>query len=171
MARCTWISLVPAAYAALEMWFWSVSCAPPLRSEFAFGAVSEYGRTYVAKHAEACGVTVQCVGAQLKVQLALMHARRTLYTPCVHQCPMVIAVYEGPATGADMQPALLTVRTQPMVLVCSVPLVTPTAAEKVRSRIYELICLDLDQVMQAAGDVFRCFAKVVDAEVSLVLED
>ena len=142
----------------------------PYNPEFAIGAVSESGWTYLSGDAGTAGANQAYIEAETRAQQALIWRRRAQYTPVRPPIDpagrVVIVVDDGLATGATMIAALHAVRAaRPTRLVCAVPVASVEAAAKVKPHCDELVCLQASADFHAVGQFYRHFDQVDDDEV------
>ncbi len=146
----------------------------PHNPEFAVGSVDESGQTYITEAAAGAGASAAYLAERGQTELAVMHARRALYTPVRPPVDpagrVVIVVDDGLATGATMISALRSVRTRnPARLIAAVPVSAPDALARVRELADETVCLEVPAGFAAVGQFYRDFPQVDDAEVIAAL--
>lgn len=84
----------------------------------------------------------------------------------------VLLVDDGLATGATFEAAALALRElKPKFLVGAVPVAPPETAERVRTRVDELVVLEIQEYFMAVGQAYADFRQVDDEQVLRVLED
>lgn len=142
----------------------------PGQPELAVGAIDEGGWSWVAPHAARCGADEGWLRRERARQLALLHARRELYTPGRARADLsgrtVIVVDDGLATGATMLAALHAARERhPAWLVCAVPVASAQALALVRPLADETVCLEAPESLTAVGLQYLSFPQVDDDEV------
>lgn len=146
----------------------------PNQPELAMGAVAESGWTYQADDAGLYGASRADMEAEKRHQLETIRQRRARYTPVRPPSNpagrIVIVVDDGLATGATMIAALHAVRaSQPVRLICAVPVAPPDTLLKVADLADEVVCLEAPAHFQAVGQFYQHFPQVEDAEVMRVL--
>jgi putative phosphoribosyl transferase len=150
--------------------------AAPGAPEFAVGAIDETGWTYVAPHAAQVGATPQYLERERDDQLALLRARRALYTPARPPLDpagrIAIVIDDGLATGATMIAALHAVRARgPQRLICAVPVAAPDSLYRVQASADEVVCLAAPIHFMAVGAHYQRFDQVPDDEVIRILRE
>ncbi|WP_029047185.1 phosphoribosyltransferase [Cupriavidus sp. amp6] len=148
----------------------------PGNPEYAIGAVSESGWTYLTPYAAAAGADSGYIDRERAAQLEVLRRRRTAYTPGREPIPAtgreVIVVDDGLATGASMIAALHAIREQkPARLICAVPVAPPRTLELLQPYADEVVCLESPAGFRAVGQFYRDFSQVEDAEVVACLKE
>ncbi|MBP0637414.1 phosphoribosyltransferase [Cupriavidus sp. AcVe19-6a] len=148
----------------------------PGNPEYAIGAVSESGWTYLTPYAAAAGADSGYIERERAAQLEVLRQRRTAYTPGREPIPAtgreVIVVDDGLATGASMIAALHAIREQkPARLICAVPVAPPRTLELLQPYADEVVCLESPAGFRAVGQFYRDFSQVEDAEVVACLKE
>ncbi len=146
----------------------------PYNPEFAIGAVSESGWSWLADHAGSAGADQAYIEAEIQAQIELMRRRRAQYTPVRPPIDpagrIVIVVDDGLATGATMIAALHAIRARhPARLICAIPVASIEAAARVQPYCDETVCLHASADFQAVGQFYRHFDQVKDDEVIEIL--
>ena len=147
----------------------------PGNAEFAIGAIEESGWWFVSPDAQGSGADEAYLARERGRQLAVIAARRALYT---RERPRkdpsgrtVIVVDDGLATGATMLAALHAVRRQGAArAVCAVPVAPPGTLNEVARHADEVICLEAPAVFRSVGEFYRRFDQVEDDEVVRALK-
>ena len=148
----------------------------PLNEEFAVGSVDETGWTYIPAYARRLGYDEQRLAGQRERELAVMRARRALYTP---RCQPIdprgrtcIVIDDGLATGSTMIAALHSVRTRGAAkVVCAVPVAAAESLALVRDKADAVVCLHAAPDFNAVSQYYRHFPQVSDAEVAELLSE
>ncbi|MBP0630752.1 phosphoribosyltransferase family protein [Cupriavidus sp. AcVe19-1a] len=148
----------------------------PGNPEYAIGAVSESGWTYLTPYAAAAGADSGYIERERAAQLEVLRRRRAAYTPGREPIPAtgreVIVVDDGLATGASMIAALHAIREQkPARLICAVPVAPPRTLELLQPYADEVVCLESPAGFRAVGQFYRDFSQVEDAEVVACLKE
>jgi putative phosphoribosyl transferase len=146
----------------------------PFSPEYAIGAIDEAGWAYIAPHAQAAGASERYIEEEKREQLAVLHERRSRYTPGRAAADpagrTVIVVDDGLATGSTMLAALHAVRARgPARLVCAVPVASAPALDLVRPYADEIVCLHAPADFHAVGQFYRVFGQVDDEEAIAIL--
>jgi predicted phosphoribosyltransferase len=147
----------------------------PGQPELAIGAISEDGRVYLNRHAEALVDRVgQYLAREGRHQLAEIARRKKLFRTVRPQAPVagrsVIVTDDGIATGSTVIAALQTVRTQkPREVIVAVPVASPDRLVEVRRWCDDVVCLLRPEEVWAIGQFYVDFSQVDDAEVLRLL--
>ena len=147
----------------------------PYSPEYAIGAVSESGWTYLSPEAHMMNLSVDYIAQEKMRQLEAIRQRRQQYTPLKRPVDpkgrVVIIVDDGLATGATMIAALHAIRAQhPAELICAVPVAAPDSLEKVSELADAVACIDAPPNFRAVGQYYRDFPQVEDSEVEQILK-
>jgi putative phosphoribosyl transferase len=142
----------------------------PDNPEFAVGSVDEAGDVYLSEVALALRIGDEYLNRETREQLAVLHRRRTLYTPA--RTPIdpagriVLVVDNGIATGATMIAALRAVRAKrPAGLTAVVAVAPPDTLNRIAMEADETVCLEAPEDFFAVGQFFLNFPQVTDDEV------
>lgn len=142
----------------------------PGQPELAIGAVDERGTVLRDRYFGMADDTY--VREEVRTQMALLHARRLLYSgvhgPIDPAGRTVIIVDDGIATGASMLAAIRAVRAcAPARLIVAAAVAPPSSLDRVGAEADEVVCLQAPEDFIAVGRFFDDFSEVTD---DMVLE-
>jgi len=84
---------------------------------------------------------------------------------------IVILVDDGIATGATMEAAIASVKSQkPEKIIIGVPVAPPAFREKIKNSVDEVVCCLEPENLYAVGQFYQDFAQVDDAEVVRLMQ-
>ncbi len=146
----------------------------PGNPEYAVGAVSPDGTTYIDKEAvEILGISAKYLEEEKRRQMAEIERRMKRYRGSGEYAiagKVAILVDDGVATGYTALAALEFIRKMaPSKLVFAVPVSPPGTLRKLRERSDEVICLETPDWFQAISQFYREFEQVKDEEVQRIL--
>ncbi|MBD2721060.1 phosphoribosyltransferase [Hymenobacter armeniacus] len=142
----------------------------PHNSEFAIGAVSEYGYV-LSPHVEVpdAWLTERVAAIQAKLK-----ARREAYLG--HRPPQplagrtVVVVDDGVATGQTLLATIALVRKeQPARVIVAVPVASPEGLHQLQAAADEVVCLLAPLDFRAVGQYYQDFSEVTDEEALAIL--
>lgn len=147
----------------------------PDNPEFAMGAVSEEGETYLAPYAESLHYSEATIQKEAKRQVEALQQRRKLYTPYrkAHDLDkrVVIIVDDGIATGSTVMAAIRQARHQgPLKVIVATAAVPPEVLETLGHEADRVVALAVSSDFGAVGEFFENFSQVTDEEVIRVLK-
>jgi len=143
----------------------------PWMPELALGAVSEDGRVYLTRYAQAAlGLTEEDLAEERRRELAEIVRRRKLFRRVRPQAPVagrsVIVTDDGIATGSTMIAALQILKDQhPLEVIVAVPVGSPERLREVQRWCDEVVCLVSTENFWAIGQFYEDFTQVEDEQV------
>jgi predicted phosphoribosyltransferase len=149
----------------------------PSQPELAMGAVTDGGKPTIIRNREIIesrGVSERKFDAVCNEELGEIERRRKRYlgdrARAKVKGEVVIVVDDGIATGATTLAAVRAVRERkPKELVLAVPVAPIDTAEKLRSEVDDIVCLETPGDLGAIGYFYSDFHQVSDDEVIATL--
>lgn len=147
----------------------------PGNPEYAIGAVAENSKVQLnQQEIEALHVDKTYITAEVGRQRAEIARRKALYRA---NRPMpslrgktVLLVDDGIATGFTALAAIVAVRAEgPAKVVLAVPVAPEAGVAELRSKVDELVCLEVPEFFFAIGAFYSDFRQVTDEEVRACL--
>jgi putative phosphoribosyl transferase len=152
--------------------FLSRKLGVPGQEELAFGAVATGGvRVLDRELIEGLGISKHEVeGITLRVRQEL-ERRERIYrgsrAPLKLEGRTAILVDDGIATGSSMRAAIDALRQmKPARLVVAVPVAPLSTCHRLRSKVDDLVCVDMPEAFYAIGQFYGDFSQVTDEEVA-----
>ena len=148
----------------------------PGNPELAIGALAEDGTLILDQRlVEYLGVSENYIKEEVERQLHEIKRRLHMYRgdrPYPNlKGKTVIVVDDGIATGATMMAAIASIRKKgAKKIVVAIPVAPPSALNKIRSSVDQLICLYAPEPFFAVGQFYRIFDQTSDEEVISLLE-
>lgn len=147
----------------------------PREAGHTLGAVSEAGNLHLLPGVRREGVSESELQREAVRQLAALRQLRAHYTPgrgpLSPMGRLTVVVDDGSASGATLASALDMIRRQrPARLVAAVGVAAADAAEPLRERADELVCLLTPARVTAVADFYREFPELDDRQVLAALQ-
>jgi len=148
----------------------------PSNPEYALGAVSEMGDTYLNVPSEEMTPAFRAfLERECQDELREIARRRDMFRQGRPMAQVagrsVIVTDDGIATGATMIAALRTLKAQkPLETMVAVPVASPDRLREVKKECDDCVCLIEAPELLAVGQYYRDFAQVEDEEVSALLQ-
>lgn len=148
----------------------------PTQPELAIGAVEESGAVYLNAYVKALKVPESYLVQEQAAQLAMLQARRALYSPLRASIDLkgriVLLVDDGIATGSTMVTALQAIRAKhPARLVAVTAVASDSAFHLISQLADEVVCLEVPDNFYAVGQFFMEFPQVSDEAVVALLKE
>ncbi len=147
----------------------------PGNSEFAVGAVSEDGHTYLnQEYARRAGADEAYIEAEKKYQMAEIKRRAAIFRKVHPKVPLkdrtVIITDDGVATGATFEAALWSARAEkPRKLIAAIPVGSDDTLRRLAQQADALVCLRVPEDFYALSKFYIHFEQVDDAQVLGIL--
>ncbi|MGK5086472.1 phosphoribosyltransferase family protein [Bdellovibrionota bacterium FG-2] len=146
----------------------------PDNPEFAIGAVSEFGNTYLSEARDLYGYSDEYLQRAVAQEMKTIKKRRAWYTPMRQPVSpsgrTVIIIDDGIATGATMLAAVRSVRNQKAkCIIVAAPVASQEAAKMLGKEADEVIFLDVPRNLRAISQFYEEFPEVSDEEVAMIL--
>ena len=147
----------------------------PGNPELAIGATTSKGGLVLDQELiESLGVSKGYIRSELSCQRKEARRREKVYLkeePINVTGKTVILVDDGIATGATVEAAIEAVRERkPAKIVLAVPVAPATAADRLKKRVDEFVCLATPTHFFAIGEFYSSFPQISDEEVIQILQ-
>lgn len=148
----------------------------PGNLEYAIGAITETGEgIFHEEPIQMLHIPSSYIQKMVETEKEVARKRLELYrkrAPAIDiENKTVIIVDDGIATGATMQAAIRSIRSQGAGrIVLAVPVAPPETYEEISSEVDEAVCLDTPPFFQAVGQFYESFGATEDEEVIQLLE-
>jgi len=148
----------------------------PGHEELAFGAIASGGvRVLDRNTVEGLGVTGLDIERVTRAEERELERRERAYRdgrPLLDVRGMtVILIDDGIATGSSMRAAIRALRQmKPARIVIAVPVAPPSACNRLRVEVDELVCLEMPEPFYGVGRFYDDFSQVSDEEVKELLD-
>jgi len=148
----------------------------PGHEELAFGAIASGGvRVLDRSTVEGLGVTGLDIERVTRAEERELERRERAYRdgrPLLDVRGMtVILIDDGIATGSSMRAAIRALRQmKPARIVIAVPVAPPSACNRLRVEVDELVCLEMPEPFYGVGRFYDDFSQVSDEEVKELLD-
>lgn len=147
----------------------------PGHEELAFGAIASRGiRILDAEIVESMGISELDIELITEKETAELDRRERVYrgarAPLNLKGRTVILVDDGIATGASTLAAIAALRQlNPARIVLGVPVAPASTCRRLRTKVDELICLEMPESFFAIGQFYEDFSQISDEEVKSLM--